>query len=220
MARDSRVCASRNSSTSPVALLGLQDLLADARPHADPGIARILGGQRAQQLLAMAPRLGRDDLLDLGLHRVASLQPELGRELLGQRLRALLERPAELAIELAKPGLELTAHVVHVDGGLLAIEDPGADLDRLGDGVGGSSARLGTATHHARRPLVRDRQPLDHETVRQDADAGVVEAELWFLGCFHRTHEGSRGVRRKPDGKLGCGPFPESIRAPKGGPWQ
>ncbi len=99
--------------------------------------------------------------------------------------------------------LDLAAHVVDVGRRALVVDHPGADLDRLRDRLRGRAPSAGLLAHHARRAGVRDGQPLDHQPVVERADRGVggglVERELWLLGRFHGTYEGSREPGREPD---------------------
>src|SRR5215207_9281475 len=92
--------------------------------------------------------------------------------------------------------LELPLHVVDLRRTLLAVEHPGADLDRLRDRVGGLLAGLSSLANHAGGTLVADRQRLDHEAIANRPDraflAAAVEWELWLLGGFHWTLQRSR----------------------------
>ncbi len=110
------------------------------------------------------------------------------RDPLGEQLVAGLERPAEPLAQLRRLTLELRPHVVGLGGGALALEHPGADLDRVAHRLGGRVAGLGALADELRGAGVLDRQRLDHEPVVERADGAVgpvVEGELWSFGCFH-----------------------------------
>ena len=108
----------------------------------------------------------------------------------GQRLGALLERVAKPAVELAQALLELAADVVDVGGGLLAVEDPAADLDRLPHGLGrGAPARPPDRAPDGRR--ARRRRSSRSITSRsssartEPSPACSSKEQLWSFGCFH-----------------------------------
>ena len=65
--------------------------------------------------------------------------------------------------------LELGTDVVDVGRGLLGVEDTGADLDRLGDGLRAGLACSGALLHDAGGALVADGQPLDDQAVVERA---------------------------------------------------
>ena len=182
----------------------------------------VVGGEAVQERLVAL----LEDPLDPRLHGALAVLAEERSELLGEldawpssaALRApstsSARSPAQLALDpldasgsclellavLAGQALELALDVVDLGRDLLAVEHPGADLDRLRDRVRAGSDR----TRRAARTtpggaLVGDRQLLDHEPVVERADGALgawIERELWLLGGFHGTHEGSRGPGR------------------------
>ena len=118
----------------------------------------------------------------------ASSSPRTRRRLSSIRSTAswfLLDRLAVGARHL----LELPPDVVDLDGGVLAVEHPGPDLDRPTDRAGGLLAGLRTLAHHLRRGLVSDLHPLDDDPVADQADGPVssvdVEGQLWLFRGFH-----------------------------------
>ena len=205
----------------PVAGFALERRLADPELHGDQRIRRVFGGQRADQLgLRLLDEPG-DRVADLRLN--ALITAEGLRQLFGHRLRAGLDRAAELLLELAGHRLDLAPHVVDVGRRLLAIEHTGADLDHLHDGVRRRLAGLGTLADDPRGGLVGDGQALDNEAVAERPDgARRLEIELTrevgrsVFGCFHRTHEGSRkpGWRSDHYSKKSSRPF-LSMSQPK-----
>ena len=174
-----------------VALLGLEDLLPDPDLHRVQRVRGVLGGQRGEQLLALLARLPGDDLLDLRLDRVVALGTEGGRDPLAERLGALLQRAAQPAVELVEALAELALDVVDVGGRALALDQAGADLDRLGHRLGRRPTLGGLLAHDPGGARVGDGQPLDHEPVLDHPDGavagGLIEGELWSFGRFHEN---------------------------------
>ena len=88
-------------------------------------------------------------------------------------------------------GLELTPHVVDLRRRILAVEHPGADLDRIDHGPAGFLAALRPLANDPRGALVGDREPFDHQPVVERADNAVavvgclVDGQLGLLGRFH-----------------------------------
>jgi hypothetical protein len=70
-----------------------------------------------------------------------------------------------VASGLARGALELRAHVIDLRPHVLSIQNPSADLDRVGDRARRLLADLGALADHARRALVADREALDHQPV-------------------------------------------------------
>src|SRR5690606_18102157 len=83
----------------------------------------------------------------------------------------------------------LAPHVVDVGGGLLAVEHPSADLDRLSHGVSRRLAGLLALADQVRGALIVDGERLDDDPVVERANRAVCggfgEGELWAFGCFH-----------------------------------
>ena len=75
--------------------------------------------------------------------------------------------------------LELGTDVVDVDGGLLGVENPGADLDGLRERDARRLPGLGPFTNDARGALVGELEPLDHEPVADRADGTLIDAVEW-----------------------------------------
>ncbi len=145
------------------------------------------GEQPADRQTLLLAGLG-DDLPDLRLHRVAALGPEAGGDLLGQALDRGVGLLGELLADLAEPAAQLRPHVIDVGCRLLAVEDAGADLDRLAYRVRRGLAELLTFADEMRGALVVDGEVLDQDPPVEGAYravAAVVEGELWSFGCFH-----------------------------------
>ena len=111
--------------------------------------------------------------------------------------------PLELLVELPEAGLELAAHVVDVGGGLLAVEDAGADLDRLADGVGRGLVQPAALADETRGALVVDREARRSRcrspSARTVPSASIAELKLWLLRGFH---SGLTKVVAPSDGNL------------------
>ena len=91
---------------------------------------------------------------------------------------------------MAEAFLKLALDEIHVRRDGLAVDDPGADLDGLADGLRGRPLLHRLIAHHARGQLVDDLEALDHQAVLEGPDRGlpllrVVERQLWLLGCLH-----------------------------------
>src|SRR5581483_6546652 len=182
-----RVALAQALDLLAVALLGLQDRLAEALLDRDEGVGAVLRREHPQKRLHVIAGATGDDLADLRLDRLVAA--EGARDRLGHRLAALLERGLEPAVELAEARLELAAHVVHVDGRLLGVEDAGPDLDRLADRLRRGLPGLRALAHDAGGALVGQLEALDDEPVADRADGArrlaAVHLELGILGCFH-----------------------------------
>ena len=121
------------------------------------------------------PVLGAEDLVDLG------------PEELGDDPRLVRERGLDLARDL----LELVAHELRVDGGLLALQHARADLDRVGHDLrpASSPASIRRSTNAAVGGIVDD-DVLDDHPPHQDVDAGLAEGR----GGFHGSDPTLRGA--------------------------
>ena len=152
---------------------GLGDRLGDRPLHVGERVGGVFRGKVANQRLKTLLDQLRDLFLDLVLHGRRAIRPEVLGDLLGQTLLESLEcageraaLPGEGVFELSldrvhhatgllqellarSPGraLELTPHVVDLSRRILAVEHPGADLDRVDHGPAGflaASARSRT----------------------------------------------------------------------------
>src|SRR6185295_1479157 len=146
-----------------------------------------------------------DLFLDLMLDGGRAIGAEVRRDLLrepvlelaeGSRQRAPLGREGalELALDLlhhaarlldqvasglARGALELRAHIIDLRPNVLSVQNPGADLDRVGDRARRLLAGLGPLADHARSPLVTDGEALDHQpVVERPHDALAVAGRL------------------------------------------
>ena len=161
-------------------------------------VGAVLGPEQLENRLPLALERGRNERLDVLLHRAVPRAVEGSGDLLGQGVVAGLELLHEPLPKRASVALEFRPHVVDVGRRLLAVQDPGADLHRLRDGLSRALPGLGALAHDPCGALVGDGQPLDHEAVVERPDdavaVGHVEGELWLLRGFHRTLEGSRAA--------------------------
>ena len=208
-----------------LALLALLRPLADRRQDRAQRVVLVLGGEPAHELLVAL----LEHPLDLGLDRPLAVLAEGGGDLLGQPVAVGVERLAERAGGLVvaehaaqalldpldgllvllldrlavgvRDLLELAPHVVDLDRRVLAVEHPGADLDRAANRADRAPRPPADAlADDPRGRLVGDLQVLDDDPVVDQAHGplgGVdVERQLWLLRGFHRTHEGSRAPGR------------------------
>ncbi len=152
-------------------------------------VRALLRREELEQRLALLDQRLPDELVDVLLDRAVAAAVEGLGDPLGESLVARLERPGEPLAQLARLALELGPDVVDLGGGALALEHPGADLDRVADRLAGRVPGLGALAHELGGAPVLDRQPLDHEPVVERAHRAVgravVEGELGSLGRFH-----------------------------------
>src|SRR3954466_3502360 len=103
---------------------------------------------------------------------------DLAAELLGHLARALDQHQLDLARRL----VELALHELGVRARLLAVEHPGADLDRVRDHPDGVGARLlALAGGPAGRLVVHD-EAVDDHAVADRADMRLAEWSRGFHG--------------------------------------
>ena len=144
------------------------------------GGRRAVAEQARAARLRQVPVLGPEDLVDLG-------PEELGHDprLVGER-----------GLDLARDLLELVAHELGVDRGLLALEHPRADLDRVDHDARRRPRPPRSARSQERggRGIVDD-DVLDDHPPHQDVDAGLAEGRGGFHGERPR-------YARAPDGTL------------------
>ena len=119
----------------------------------DEGVRSVLGGEQAREGLHLLARPRGDDLAIWAWTESSPLEG-LG-DPLGDLLGATLERARRASRRARRGRLELAPDVVDVGRGLLAVEDAGADLDRLRDRLGRRRARLRALADHPRGALVR-----------------------------------------------------------------
>ena len=119
--------------------------------HGDVRLVAEVAGQQLRDLATVAA----EDLVDLRV------------EPLGHLARAL----DELLVEVARSALELRLDELGVGAGLLAVEDAGADLDRVLDELG----RVPSLRGEAHDGLVVDDETVDVQAVGDDAHLGEGE---------------------------------------------
>jgi hypothetical protein len=187
-----------------MAILGLEELLDGSL--LDRGQWAVLGGQGAVQLLLLVARGGHEHLLDLALDRIGTLDVEPIGDPAGDLGAALVEGLGEITAQLPDLLLEHPLHVVDVGGGALGVDDPGADLDRLGDRLRCGGTGLGPLPDDVRGAFVGDGQRFDQDPVAERANRRFLlqgqlrrRVEPVVAGRFHRTHQGSRGPGCEPD---------------------
>ena len=148
------------------------EVLARLRQHlGDQRLDAVLDGLRASvgevalQRLGQMARVGREHLV----------QPAL--QGLGRRPGPLGELVAQLAGRLVHLGLD----GLRVRAGLLAVEDAGADRDRVERELHGVLAGVLALAHEAQGGLVVDDEAVDGDAVTDRAHAGLAK---WGRG-FH-----------------------------------
>ena len=160
-------------------LARLVEQLGDRRAHLVLDRGRRLRAEVALQDLGDVPLVGPEGLLEA--------RAQLGDDLLGRRAQPLLD--------LARGLLEVRAQDLHGGAGLLAVQDPGADLDRVGDHALGILARLGAHAHELGGDGIVDDEVLDDHAPDEGADAGPAE---WGGGLHGRPNIGLAPGRRTP----------------------
>ena len=132
---------------------------------------RRLGAEVALEHARDVPAVGPEGLLELRL--------ELGHDRLGGLAEALLD--------LARRVLEVLLEDLDGGAGVLAVEHPGADLDRVGDHPLRVLARVDPRPHELGRDGVVDHQVLDDHPPQQSGHARVAQG----CGCgFHGRFAG------------------------------
>ena len=135
---------------------------------------------------------------------------DLRVEALGHLAGALDER----AVELARGALELRLDEVGVRRGLLAVEHPRADLDRVGDEPGGGLAGLLALPGEPDGAGVLHDEPVDEQRLARGADVGGT-AEGRGGGGFHGVE-----VARYGRGLTERRRSPRRRARPPRGPWR
>ena len=169
-----------------VVRVGGRELLEQVLPHA----RRLLRHHGLQLVLDGDRRLGAEQPLEL-LGEVAVLGCEHVVHALAEELRDRAGLLGERALDLARDLLELRPHEVGVDLGLLAREDPRADLDRIHEHDGGVGPRLAALAHQVDGAAVAHGEGVGDDDVADDGDAGRAE----WRGGFHTVEShGTRGA--------------------------
>ena len=161
-----------------------------ARLEVGQRVVRVGGGELLEQVLAHPRGLLGHDLAQLVLDGARGLRPEQPLELLAElavlrpedvvdvlaeHLGDELGLLGERALDLARDLLELGPDEVGVDLGLLAREHAGADLDRVGQQLGGIAARGDPLADELDRDAVAHGERVGDDGVAEQADAGGSE---------------------------------------------
>ena len=133
-------------------------------------LAEQLGHRGAHLVLHGGVRLGAEVALEHARH-----VPVVGPE-------GLLELRLELGHHGLRRVLEVPLEDLDGGAGLLAVEHPGADLDRVGDQPRGILAGVGAGAHELGGERVVDHEVLDDHAADQRGDAGVAQ------GCCSGFH--------------------------------
>ena len=159
-----------------VVLVGRGELLEQVRAH----VRRGLGHDRAQLVLDGDARLRPEQPLEL-LGQVAVLRPEHVVDALAQELGDDARLVRERLLDLARDLLELRPHELGVDLGLLAGEDPGADLDRVDQHAGGVGPGLLAVADEVHGDAVAHGEAVGDDDVAEERDPGWAQGR----GSFH-----------------------------------
>ena len=106
-----------------------------------------------------------------------------------------------------RPALELTPHVVDLRRRVLAVEHPGADLDRVGHRPAGFLSPLRALAHHASGALVG----TVNRSITSRSSSARTTPSTWvgdrsmgscgFSDASMGTHQSSRGAGQEADGR-------------------
>ena len=98
--------------------------------------------------------------------------PKASSTFASSRSATLRARSTNARVELARGPLELRLDEVGVGAGLLAVEHPRADLDRVGDELRGGLAGLLALPGEPDGAGVLDDEPVDEQRLARGADMG------------------------------------------------